>query len=115
MHIDSYQFGEIIIDGKRYTSDVIIYPDRVNGNWWRREGHALCLDDLQEVLKTKPKTIILGTGRAGCVKVLTETEKYLHSQGIKLTTLPTEKAVKNYNQLIAQGEKNIVACLHLTC
>jgi hypothetical protein len=27
--IDSYDFGAIVIDGKRYSSDVIIYPDRV--------------------------------------------------------------------------------------
>lgn len=130
MHIDSYQFGEIVVDGKRYTADVIIYPDRVRSNWWRKEGHELDLDDLREVLENKPQMIIVGTGAANCMRVLPETEKYLSSQGIKLIVLPTEKAVKTYNQLIATGEKpglrpdeqrnfggvgNIVACLHLTC
>lgn len=115
MHIDSYQFGEIVIDGKRYTGDVIVYPDHVQGNWWRKEGHELCLDDIREVLENKPETIIVGTGAANCMRVLPETEKYIRSQGIKLTALPTEKAVKTYNQLITEGEKNIVACLHLTC
>jgi hypothetical protein len=32
--IESYHFGEIVIDGRRYSSDVIIYPDRVEGQWW---------------------------------------------------------------------------------
>ncbi len=29
MHIDSYDFGRIVIDGVSYSSDVIIYPDRI--------------------------------------------------------------------------------------
>ena len=30
--VEAYSFGEIIIDGKRYTSDVIIRPDGVLEN-----------------------------------------------------------------------------------
>jgi len=39
--IESYKFGEILIDGVTYTSDVIIYPDSVDFKWWRKEGHLL--------------------------------------------------------------------------
>ena len=53
--IDSYQFGEIVISGKEYSSDVIIFPDRVIDNWWRETGHELCLEDITEV-----------KGKAGC-------------------------------------------------
>ncbi len=120
MYIDSYQFGKIVIDGKCYTADLIIYPDRVKDNWWRKEGHQLCLDDILEVLEkkevvTSPETIIVGTGAVNCLRVLPETEKYIRAQGIKLTILPTGKAVETYNQLVGEGEKNIFACLHLTC
>jgi hypothetical protein len=31
--VDSYQFGQVVINGKKYTSDVIIFPDRVKKNW----------------------------------------------------------------------------------
>ena len=31
--IESYKFGEIVIDGTTYTSDVIIYPDNVDDKW----------------------------------------------------------------------------------
>ncbi|MFC2056578.1 hypothetical protein ACFLTO_03290 [Chloroflexota bacterium] len=30
--IDSYQFGEIVINDKKYSSDVLIFPDRVINN-----------------------------------------------------------------------------------
>ncbi|MGB8657420.1 MAG: MTH938/NDUFAF3 family protein, partial [Candidatus Zixiibacteriota bacterium] len=71
--IDSYDFGEIVIDSKSYTSDVIIYPDGVNSSWWRKEGHELCIDDLGGVLDGKPDVVIVGTGNPGLMKVLPET------------------------------------------
>lgn len=33
MKIDHYSFGKIIINGKTYPSDVIIYPDSVDSSW----------------------------------------------------------------------------------
>jgi len=41
MHIDSYQFGEVVIDGVRYTSDCIILGGDVQADWWRKQGHSL--------------------------------------------------------------------------
>ena len=34
-------------------------------NWWRREGHALVLDDLVEVLDELLSRLIVGTGANG--------------------------------------------------
>jgi hypothetical protein len=42
-----YEFGIIVIDGSEYRSDVIISNDRVQDNWWRKEGHRLALDDIK--------------------------------------------------------------------
>ena len=46
MNIEDYRFGRVVIDGRAYTSDVIVFPDRVKDNWWRNEGHELCPADL---------------------------------------------------------------------
>ena len=62
MRIDSYSFGIIMIDGKTYTSDVIVFPERVFSPWWRKEGHFLRMEDLAEVLREKPDIIVIGTG-----------------------------------------------------
>jgi hypothetical protein len=111
--IDSYDFGQIVIDDKRYTSDVIIYPDNVNSSWWRKEGHELCIDDLEDVLDKKPDVIVVGTGNPGLMKVLPETEKLIESKGIKLIVQPTREACKTYN-LLSSSQK-VIALLHLTC
>ena len=57
MIIEHYSFGRITVDGKTYTSDVIIYPGRVDASWWRREGHNLQAVDLTGVIKAKPEIL----------------------------------------------------------
>ncbi len=111
--IDSYQFGQIVVSGKQYTSDIIIFPDRVKDNWWRKTGHQLCLDDLSEVMAESPEVLVVGTGDSGLVKVLSEVKPSLDAQGIKLITEPTKKACNIYNQL--RHSHRVVAALHLTC
>jgi hypothetical protein len=60
--IGGYSFGRIVVDGQEETRDLIVLPDRVFRNWWRRNGHGLVLDDLAEVIDELPKTLIIGTG-----------------------------------------------------
>ena len=36
--IESYEFGRMAIDGKAYTKDLILLPDRILDGWWRQEG-----------------------------------------------------------------------------
>ena len=112
--IDSYSFGRIAIDERRYTADVIVLSDRVVDNWWRKEGHRLHVEDLKEAFETKPDVLIVGTGYYGLVKVPPETKKHIEAKGIRLIIQPTTDACKTYNRLKKPGT-NIVAALHLTC
>ena len=41
MNISAYRFGKIHIDGRAYSSDVIITPERVVDTWWRKQGHSV--------------------------------------------------------------------------
>ncbi len=111
--IDSYHFGQIVISGKKYTSDIIIFPDRVQGNWWRRAGHELSLEDIAEVTTESPEVLVVGTGDSGLMKVLPEVEQSLKAGGIKLIAEPTDKACNTYNQLC--HSQRVVAALHITC
>ncbi|HDL64334.1 MAG TPA: hypothetical protein ENH12_02985 [Proteobacteria bacterium] len=67
--IENYHFGRIVIDGKTYTSDVIIFPDRIREEWWREDGHSLSLKDIEEVLTLRPDILIVGTGNASLMRV----------------------------------------------
>ncbi len=111
--IDSYQFGQIVIRDQKYTSDVIIFPGRVEDNWWRKTGHQLCLKDIAEVMTENLEVLIVGTGASGLMKVLSEVERSVKTQGIKLIVEATDKACLTYNQL-CQSQR-AVAALHITC
>lgn len=113
MKINSYSFGNIVIDGKVYTSDVIIFKDRVDSSWWRKEGHKLQIVDLDSIIIARPEVLIVGTGAYGVMKVPDETIDYVKSKGIELYIYKTPEAVKEFNKL--QDKKNVIAALHLTC
>jgi hypothetical protein len=113
MKIEQYSFGRITIDGKAYTSDLIIYPDRIDDSWWRKEGHLLQMDDVKDVLKAKPEVLIIGTGNSGFMKVSDKFIDELKSKGIDVYAAKTQEAVSLFNKISLQ--KKTVACLHLTC
>lgn len=113
MKIDNYSFGNIVIDGKAYNSDVIIFKDYVDSSWWRKEGHKLQIVDLESVIRAKPEVLIIGTGAYGAMKVPDETMNYVKSKGIELYIYTTPEAVKEFNKL--QDKKHVIAALHLTC
>lgn len=114
MHINEYSFGKIVIDGKPYTSDVIITPERVIDAWWRKEGHRLDKSDLGEIIDAHPDCILVGTGLYGRMKIPEETIEYLHTKNIQLEYAPTNDAVARLADLQKEYAR-IVAALHLTC
>jgi len=113
MKIDSYSFGRIVINGKTYTSDVIIYSNRVDAAWWRKEGHLLQLADVEDALRAKPDVLVIGTGYAGVMRVPRETIGRIAAQGIEVKVERTSNAVRVYNDL--QGTRTVIAALHITC
>jgi hypothetical protein len=113
MKVEHYSFGNITIDGQTYTSDVIIYPERVDFSWRRKQGHNLQIEDLAGVIKAEPAVVIIGTGFFGVMKVSNETVSHLESKGIMVYAERTGKAVELFNEL--QKNKTVIAALHLTC
>ena len=111
--IDSYGFGQIIIDGRRYERDLILFSDKVKTGWWRKEGHRLQIQDLMEVLEPKPEVLVVGTGYYGAMTVPSETRKHVESKEIELIVQKTAEACKTFNRLVTS--RKVVAALHLTC
>lgn len=92
---------------------MIIYRDRVDASWRRREGHCLNVEDLSAVVAVSPDVLIIGKGSFGLMRVPDETLGYLSSKGIEVFAKRTARAVKLYNEL--NEGKAVVAALHLTC
>lgn len=111
--ITSYGFGRVVVDGKTYTQDVVVYPERTADGWWRNKGHELSREDIREILEYGPRLLIVGTGKFGMMKVPGEVVSHIQAAGIKLVVARTPRAVRLYNGLPPGARA--VAALHLTC
>jgi len=112
--IESYSFGEIKINGKTFNSDLVIYGNNIEKNWWRKEGHVLNIADIEPFInKFRPETIIVGTGKNGMMRIPAETKKYIEDMGIEFISQNSDNACDTYNRLIESGK--VMAALHLTC
>jgi hypothetical protein len=110
--IDGYDFGRVSIDGHEETRDVIVLPERVVRDWWRKDGHGLVLEDLDAVLDELPARLVVGTGAYGRLRPDRATIEVLRARGINVEVLPTAEAVERYTEL---DPRTTAAALHLTC
>ena len=110
--IGDYRFGHVVVDGESHARDVIVLPGRVVANWWRRDGHALVLDDLADVLDELPERLVVGCGAASRMRPDRGTVEELRRRGIEVEAFPTEEAVRRF---VACDPAKTAAALHLTC
>ena len=110
--IEDYRFGHIQVDGEELLRDVIVLPDRVVRNWWRRDGHGLVLEDLEDVLEDLPERLIVGTGFDAQMRPDPGTLLRLRERGVEVECLPTTRAVARFRELDPTAT---AAALHLTC
>jgi hypothetical protein len=110
--IEHYEFGRIRIDGRDYSRDVIVLPDRVVPDWWRADGHSLVVEDLEQVLDDLPAHLVVGTGADRRMRPDTAALESLRARGIEVEALATPDAVRRYDEL---DPATAAAALHLTC
>jgi len=111
--IESYSFGKMKIDGKKYTSDLIIFPDKIHDEWIRGKGHLLQKNDIDKIIDFNPDIIIIGTGAFGFMKISNEVINILESKNIEIISQKTGIAYKTYNKI--KDKDKVVAAFHLTC
>ena len=111
--ITDYKFGQITVNNKCYTSDLIISQGKIIPNWWRKKGHLLQLDDMDEVIKLNPDLLIVGTGCYGVMKIDNSFKKYCKLNNVNISEFTTGEAVKYYNSL--KDKSKTVLAIHLTC
>jgi hypothetical protein len=113
--LTDYEFGRIRVDGTEHTRDVIVLPERVVGDWWRRNGHSLVIDDLDEVADELPERLVVGCGHDGRLRPDPSVVEALARIGIEMEALPTADAVRRYTELETENPAAVAAALHLTC
>lgn len=114
MTIENFSFGNIVVNGITYTDDIKIIRGSVIPTWWRKSGHQVNIDDIQDIIEAKPNILVLGKGKPGMMKSTRSLCEFLKQNNIELIEEKTSKAIKTFNRLFKQG-KNVCAGFHLTC
>ena len=102
------------VDGTEYRTDLLVFPDRIRPNWWRRQGHSLAVEDLDDVIGFKPEVLVIGKGASGLMEIPASTKKVLQEEGILVIAKNTGQAWGLFNEQIEKGRK-VVGAFHLTC
>ncbi len=111
INIDSFIFGNIIINGRKFSNDVIVFWDGEIQD--RKKAHAFTKDEVQNVLMKEPEVVIIGTGTGGLAKADPAIEVAARLEGVELLTMKTPEAVLEFNKL--SRRRKVAALLHLTC
>ena len=112
--IEDYGFGSMTILGEKHRNDLKIIDKEVVGNWWRKEGHAIYAEDIDDILYSPAEILVVGTGAYGGMKLTEEATRAIKGRGIQLVAVPTKEAVTIFNTLHGQG-KRVAGAFHLTC
>ena len=118
MKLEYPSFGKIIVDGKTYEHDVVVYPSgRVEKRkkWLSKSkhgtSHKLDPDELREYLTEDFEVLIVGTGYYGYLSLLPGSRELVRDK--EVYELPTRKAVELFNEL--NEKKRVLGIFHVTC
>jgi hypothetical protein len=111
------KFGEIEVEGKRYTHDVVIDGGKVrkrkkgpSKQFREKFGHTPL--SAEEEIPWGGKQLIVGTGVHGALPITDEVLAEAKRRGVKLTTAPTSEVCRLLED-VKKGQT--YAILHCTC
>ena len=114
MKIEHFSFGRIVVDGVAYTSDIKIMGGKVIPGWWRKSGHKVEIEDIEEMIDAHPEFLVIGKGDPGLMQTSEALRERLKSNEIELIEEKTAKAVQTFNRL-SQAGKAVFAGFHVGC
>jgi hypothetical protein len=110
-------FGEVEIEGRRYTSDVVIDAGRVKkrrkkpSRPYRDEyGHTPL--SAEERIPWGGSRLIVGTGASGSLPIMPAVFAEADRRGVEIVAAPTREALRMLRDADAGG---IHAIIHVTC
>ena len=104
-----YGAGYVEVNGKRYSSSLVVSGERLVIDWPATSVDSLAADHLAAILELKPEIAILGTGSTFRFPDPARLAP-LHQARIGVEVMDTPAACRTYNILLGEG-RNVVAAL----
>lgn len=116
--IDELIFGSIVVEGKKYRRDILIFADgtvkKRKSGFLMFGSHKIKKQELEELSQGQPEIIIVGTGTNGAARVVPEVESWAKGKNLSLLVQPSYDAVARLNEL-GEQKKKVAALIHITC
>ncbi len=116
--VDSFSFGSIVVEGKKYRRDVFLLPDgtvkQTKDGFWMFGSHNIKKGEIKELYQSGAEVAVVGTGTSSKARVAKEAESFAREAKLELVVLPSPDAVQKLNELLDQGKK-VAALIHITC
>ena len=115
--ISHLSWGRLEVEGQGAFKDAKLFPGGAREWDWRETGTrhvpGIQAADLRELLEHGVEVVVLSKGMLERLQVCPETLELLKRKGIPAHVLPTEDAVRLYNELAA--EQKVGGLFHSTC
>jgi len=105
-----YGEGYVAVNQMRYTSNMIVLPNRIIENWQASSVDSLGIEHLDSLLAMQPEIILLGTGtllRFPAASLM----RTILSRGIGFEVMDTQATCRTYNILSSEGRHVAAAIL----
>jgi hypothetical protein len=116
--VDSFNFGTIVVEGKKYSHDILLFPDGVvnerRSGFWKFGSHAIQRNEIERLITANPEVVIVGTGTSGRARLTSDAKSYAKEAKVELVVLPSAEAIESLNRLV-EGGKRVAALIHITC
>ncbi len=116
--IDEFTFGSIVVDGKKYRRDVLIFADGMikkrKGGFLMFGSHKIKRQELEQLSQGQTEVIIIGTGTDSVAHLTPEAESWAKEKNLSLLIQPSYDAIAKVNELTEQ-KKRVAALIHITC
>jgi hypothetical protein len=112
--ITEFSFGRIVVDGQICNNDIKIVQGKLATDWWRKSGHSVEINDVQDILDSDSNIVVIGTGQPGYMKITNSLRRHLETNNIQLIEEPTARAIQTFNRLYSEGRR-VSAGFHVGC
>ena len=111
------EFGEIEVEGERYSYDIVIDEGRVRkrikkpSKAYRDQfGHTPL--SAKESIPWGGRQLIIGTGESGSLPIMPDVWAEAERRGVEIVAAPTDEALRLLGSVKAKDAR---AILHVTC
>ena len=109
-----FSFGRIVVDGQICNNDIKIVNGKLVADWWRKSGHIVEIEDVQDIIDSDSTILVIGKGQPGYMRITQSLQEHLEKNDIELIVEKTSTAIQTFSRLMLEG-KQVSGGFHVGC